>query len=216
MTRIHILGGTGYAGSYIAREAAARGHQVISYSLDAPDSETTGVTYRLGDVLDDDFLASTVDDADVAFGALSPRGELEGDGKLRGIYRKVEELAARRGVRFGAMGGAGSLLVAPDGPKLVDTDALPASAKPEAREMTGVLDDLLSSDKQLDWFLVCPAPMFGASVPGEATGHYRSGGDVILRDDSGDSAISGADLALAVIDEVEHPAHHRQRFTVGH
>lgn len=40
MTRIHVLGGTGYAGSRIVREAAKRGHQVVSYSRSIPDKQT--------------------------------------------------------------------------------------------------------------------------------------------------------------------------------
>lgn len=50
MTRIHVLGGTGYAGSRIVCEAAKRGHQVVSYSRSIPDKQTPGVEYRAGDV----------------------------------------------------------------------------------------------------------------------------------------------------------------------
>src|SRR3546814_18460294 len=72
------------------------------------------------------------------------------------------------------------------------------------------------SPQGVGWFLVSPAIVFGSHAPGDATGHYRVGGDVVLRDDNGVSAISGADLAVAVVAEVEKPVHHRQRFTVAY
>src|SRR3546814_13242114 len=72
------------------------------------------------------------------------------------------------------------------------------------------------SPQGVGWFLVSPAIVFGSHAPGDATGHYRVGGYVVLRDDNGVSAISGADLAVAVVDEVEKPVHHRQRFTVAY
>jgi len=79
-----------------------------------------------------------------------------------------------------------------------------------------VLDDLRASDESLDWFFVSPAGGFGAWVPGEATGVFRVGGDVLLVDANGDSNISGADLALAIVNEIETPAHRRARFTVAY
>ena len=48
------------------------------------------------------------------------------------------------------------------------------------------------------------------------TGHFRLGGDVLLTDENGVSDISGADFALAFVDEIETPAHKGQRFTVAY
>jgi putative NADH-flavin reductase len=53
-------------------------------------------------------------------------------------------------------------------------------------------------------------------APGERTGHFRLGGDQLLRDAQGKSHISMEDFAIAMVDEVEQPAHSRQRFTVGY
>jgi putative NADH-flavin reductase len=72
------------------------------------------------------------------------------------------------------------------------------------------------SDDALDWFFLSPAAVFGAYAPGEAVGTYRVGDDVLLADAEGNSAISGADLADAVVDEIERPAHRRARFTVAY
>ena len=52
--------------------------------------------------------------------------------------------------------------------------------------------------------------------PSTATGAYRRRDDVLITDENGDSEISAADLALAVLDEIEHPTHRRRRFHVAH
>ncbi|WP_428833562.1 NAD(P)-dependent oxidoreductase, partial [Pseudoclavibacter helvolus] len=113
-------------------------------------------------------------------------------------------------------GGAGSLFGAEGGPRLADTDGFPEPVKPEAAEMAGVLDDLRASAPELDWFYVSPAAAFGSWAPGEATGDYRVGGDILLTDANGDSNISGADFAAAILTEIETPAHRRARFGVAY
>jgi putative NADH-flavin reductase len=216
MARIVVLGGTGYAGGNIVAVAAARGHQVLSYSRNLPQTSVAGVDYRTGDITDDALIAAAVEGADVVVSALSPRGALEGVGVLRAVETKIADTAKEAGVRFGVIGGAGSLLVAEGGPALAETDSFPADYKAEAEEMASVLEDLRASDAALDWFFVSPAASFGAWVPGEATGTYRIGGDVLLVDADGNSNISGADLADAVVTEIEQPRHVRARFTVAY
>ena len=79
-----------------------------------------------------------------------------------------------------------------------------------------MLEDLQATPASRDWFFVHPAEIFGVWNPGERTGSYRDGGDVVVRDAEGVSNISGPDLAVAVIDEIETPKHHRERYTVGY
>ena len=52
--------------------------------------------------------------------------------------------------------------------------------------------------------------------PGQRTGKFRLGNDHLLVDATGQSEISVQDYAVAMIDELEHPAHARRRFTVGY
>ena len=69
----------------------------------------------------------------------------------------------------------------------------PATAeafRAEARTKVGVLDALRDAAEDLDWFMVSPAAGYGAYAPGERTGSYRVGGDVLLTDDAGTSFIS--------------------------
>lgn len=214
MAKITILGGTGYAGSNLVKAAASAGHEVTSFSRSRPAEEIEGVTYVSASVLEDGTLEHAIDGADVVVSALAPRGDLEG--RTRGVLAQAAALAAAKGVRFGVVGGAGSLLVTEGGPRLFDTEGFPDAIKPEAAEMAGVLDDLRVSAPELDWFYVSPAAAFGAWAPGEATGEYRIGGDVLLADGNGDSNISGADFAAAIVAEIENPAHRRARFGVAY
>jgi len=214
MARITVLGGTGYAGSHIVREAAARGHDVTSYSRSEPTDRVDGVTYVAASVLDDDVLAEAVSGADVVFETISPRGEMAG--KLEGVVGRLIPLAAQAGVRLGVLGGAGSLRVAPDGPRLVDMGVMPEEILPEVNTGIALLEALQSAPAELAWFYISPAGGFGAFAPGEHTGRYRVEKDVLLTDENGESRLSGEDLAVAVLDEIERPAHHRERFHVAY
>lgn len=217
MTRIHILGGTGYAGRQIVAEAARRGHQVTSFCRSIPTEQTPGVEYRAGDVQDPAYLASVFTDTDVVISALSTRGGLAGEGRMRALVAAEAELAAGHGVRLGVMGGAGSLQAEEGGPRLVDMPDFIEEARPESLEFAGALDSLrANTDDRLDWFLISPAENFGQHAPGTARGHYRVGGDILLRDEEGRSEISAEDIALAIIDEVENPVHRRTRFSVAY
>lgn len=214
MTRISILGGTGYGGGAVVREAARRGHEVLAVSRTAPAAPTPGVTYLTGSVLDDDVLQRAVADADVVFEALSPRGDMAG--RVEGVFDSLLALAREHGTRLGVLGGASSLLVAPDGPRLLDVAPLSPEARPEAELGIEKLAALQHAPDDLDWFYVSPAEEFGAWVPSTQTGRYRTSDDVVLRGPGGTSEISAADLALAVLDEIERPAHRRRRFHVAH
>ena len=214
MAHLTVLGGTGYAGSNIVREAAARGHDVTSFSRTLPDAPVAGVTYLTGTALDRSAVGSAVAGAQVVVVALAPTGELEN--LFEQVVLDIADLAREAGARLGVVGGAGTLLVTPDGPALAETPDYPAQYRGFSRAADGVLRALRSGDPVLDWFVLSPAREFGAYAPGEATGLFRVGGDVLLCDDEGRSRISGADLATALIDEIESPAHVRARFTVAY
>lgn len=212
MSRIAVIGGTGYAGGNIVAEAVDRGHDVVSVARTAPAERQEGVTYVEGSILDPQGLVAQLEGVDTVVVAVAPRGEMAGATRPA-IAQLVDALPGD--VRVGIVGGAGGSLVAPGGPRLVDTD-FPEAFKAEALEMAGVLEDLQATGATHDWFLVHPAGGFGAWNPGERTGAYRDGGDVLVTDDAGESFISGADFGVAVVDEIESPKHVGERFTVGY
>ncbi len=211
---IVVFGGSGYAGGHIVEAAAVRGLDVKCVTRKESATQIAGVTYALGSLLDSGDRSKALEGAEVLIVAVSPRGDMAG--KTRGAIADIALDAERAGVRLGVIGGAGSLLVSEEGPRLFELDDFSEEYRPEAREMTGVLDDLRAHDGPLDWFFISPAAEFGAHSAGEYLGEYRVGGDVLLTDDQGRSAISGADFGVAVVDEIESPVHHRARFTVAY
>lgn len=213
MARITVIGGTGYAGNGVVEAAVARGHEVISYSRNLPEQVRDGVTYRTGSVVEEGMARAAVEGSDVVVVALSPRGDMAGE--VAPTVARLAGIAQAAGVRLGVIGGAGSLQVAPGGPRIVDGD-VPAEVKPEMLEMAEVLADLKASDEALDWFYLSPAGGFGSFAPGETTGEYRLGDDVLVTDADGNSNLSAGDLGLVIVDEIEQPAHRRARFTAAY
>ena len=213
MARIVIIGGTGYVGGHIAAEAASRGHEVVSVSRTEPEGPVDGVAYEHGSVLDLDGLAGALSRADVVVSAISPRGDMADRG-VEALAGLTERLAGT-GTRLGVVGGAMGSLSAPGGPRLWDL-GVPEQYRHEAKVGIDGLDLLQATQPELDWFFVHPPKVFGAWEPGERTGRYRTGGDVVVEAADGSSYISGADFAVAFVDEIENPAHRRDRFTVGY
>lgn len=109
------------------------------------------------------------------------------------------------------VGGAGGQQVCP-GVRLVDTPGFPDWVKPGSLATINALEQL-RQEPSLEWSFLAPS---AEMKPGERTGKFRLGGDQLLVDASGKSYISVQDYAVAMIDELEHPSHLRERFTVGY
>ena len=73
--------------------------------------------------------------------------------------------------------------------------------------------DQLRKEPELEWSYLSPSAEL---KPGPRTGNFRLGNDQLLVDATGKSQISVQDYAVAMIDELERPAHVRRRFTVGY
>jgi putative NADH-flavin reductase len=213
MARIAVLGGTGYGGAAVVSEAARRGHTVTSYSRSEPTEPVDGVRYVTGSVLDESTLADAVHDVDVVFVSLSPRSDMEG--KVEGVVDRLITLADGAGVRLGVLGGVSSVLVEPGGQRVYEAHPPAAEIKSEVDTGLALLAALQDAPASLDWFYVSPPLEFGAWAPVPETGSYRLSDDVLLTAPDGSSRIGAADLALAVVDEIEQHAHPRRRFHVG-
>jgi putative NADH-flavin reductase len=201
--KIALIGASGNAGSRILAELTRRGHSVTALVRHPEKIPTTAnVTAKKADVADQAGLAALLKGHDAAissvhFTASDPK--------------KLIEAARASGVkRYLVVGGAGSLEVAP-GKKLIDTPEFPAIYKAEAAA-GNVFLDLLRQEKELDWTYLSPSALFTA---GERTGKFRLGTDQLLSTEKG-SSISFEDFAIALVDEIEKPAHSRRRFTVGY
>ncbi|WP_410574764.1 NAD(P)-dependent oxidoreductase [Amycolatopsis sp. cmx-4-61] len=214
MKRICVLGGTGYAGGAIAREAAGRGHEVVVFSRKPPAELPPGAKSVTGSALVRADIARAASGADVIVVALAPTGDLETS--FVAVNADIADVARILGARLGVVGGAGSLLTEPGGTKVYETEEFPARFKAFAQASDDVLHELRASDPELDWFVLSPPTGFGHYAPGTATGRFRLGGDVMLKGNDGRAEISGADYAQAFVDEIERPAHRRARFTVAY
>lgn len=213
MARITVLGGSGYTGAALVAEARKRGHEVTSVSRSAPAAPVDGVDYVEGSVLDAGVLDRVTEGRDVVVSAVSPRGDMVG--KVEGVVTDLVSRLAGTPTRLGYIGGASSLLTEEGGPRLWDVskDHVPDEVRPEIETGLNALAQLDESPESLDWFYVSPPEEFGSWLDTSSTGGYTLGGDVLLRNADGTSTISADDLALAIVDEIEAPAHHRKRFT---
>lgn len=212
MTHVSVLGGTGYGGTPVVREALSRGHNVTVLCRSAPIEPIAGVSYVLGTISDRSAIEQATVGADVIIGAISPRGETLGT--LVDGYGEVMTRAVELGARMIVIGGFGSLRYEEGGSRViesVDSLGLPPDHVAEGKEMDRVRQSLMDdAPEHLDWLFVCPAAVFGAyNEPTPPRGTYRVAGDIALFDDEGGSAIEPEDLALAILDEVETPTRHR-------
>ncbi len=205
---VALVGATGNAGSRILAELISRGHSVTAIVRDvARVPSLSDVEAKSGDVLDEAGLAALLKGHDAVISsvhfAVSDPAKLIAAVRTSGVPRYL------------VVGGAGSLELAlgtfPLGLKLIDAPSFPEAYKQEAAAGCSFLD-LLRAETYLDWTFLSPSAMF---VPGERTGKFRLGTDLLLSNEQG-SSISFEDYAVALVDELEKPAHARKRFTVGY
>jgi putative NADH-flavin reductase len=204
MSKIAIIGATGRAGSQLLEEALRRRHTVTAIARNTDKlAARPGVTVKQVDALEADALQQAVSGSDVVISAAHfatlPASAVLGPVKKAGVKRLL------------VVGGAGSLLL-PDGSRVIDSPGFPAEYKAEASAGAAFLD-VLRQEQELDWTFLSPSALFDGT---ERTGQFRLGQDHLLVSDDGQSSISFADFAIAMIDEVETPKHSRQRFTVGY
>ncbi len=209
---IVLIGASGFIGSALRQEALARDHRVTAVVSDPSrlPSEPGLTAVRL-DVLDSERLSAELRGKDAVVSAFSGHAQQD----VRGYYlqglRSIIGAARAAGIRLLLVGGAGSLEVAP-GKQLLDTPEFPAQWKASAEGARDALG-LLRAETELEWTVLSPSALI---EPGPRSGRFRLGGDQLLVGEDGQSRISTADYAAAMIDELEKPQHARRRFTVGY
>jgi uncharacterized protein len=211
--KIALIGATGFIGSALLKEALARTHQVTAL-VAHPDKlvAASNLTPLGTDVLDEAKLATQLKGHDAVISAFSGHAQSNTyDYYLQGIRAIIGAVKRGEVPRLLVVGGAGSLEVAP-GVQVVDSPEFPAAWKASAEGARDALK-LLRQEATLNWTMLSPSALI---APGQRTANFRLGGDQLLIDQQGESKISVEDYALAMIDELENPAHACQRFTIGY
>jgi putative NADH-flavin reductase len=213
--KIALIGATGFVGSAVQAELLSRGHHVTALVRNsAKVTPASGLAVVQADAQNASSVAQAVEGLDAVVSAYNPGWSVPDlhDQFLLGARAIVAGVKSSGVKRLVVVGGAGSLFVAP-GVQLVDTPEFPAEWKQGALAARQALRDL-ATEATLDWTFVSPSIFL---EPGERTGHYRLGSDAPLQAPDGSPArISTADLAVAIVDELEQNKHIRQRFTAGY
>ena len=206
--RIGIIGATGKVGNLVLEEAIERGHDVTAIVRNASKLSNSNINVLEKEIYD--ITAEDLKDLDVvvnAFGA--PLGEEEAHVTAGRVLIDALKGTDTRAI---IVGGAGSLYVdKAQTTKLIDTPEFPEIFVPTAKGQGRNLQDL-EATQGITWTFLSPSADFNAE--GVRTGSYQSGKDNLLVNSNGNSYISYADFAIAILDEIENPQHINERFTV--
>lgn len=205
--KIAVIGANGKAGQAIVEEAVARGHEVTAIVRSAQTSRAQHIlekdlfTLEKQDLMDVEVVVS-------AFGAFTPETLPQHTTSLEHLATLLEHTS----IRLMVVGGAGSLYVDEDRTLfLYQTADFPADYLPLAEAMSQGLANLRKK-KNVNWTYISPAADFEVDYP--KTGEYLLAGEVFTVNEKGESQISYADYAMAMLDEIETGKHYQQRISV--
>jgi putative NADH-flavin reductase len=216
MKEIVLIGASGFVGSAILKEALDRGHKVTAL-VRHPEKITAlhkNLVVKQGDVSLSETVTGVCKGADTVISAYNPGWKNPDIARETTTgYRAILDGVRKSGVkRLLVVGGAGSLFISP-GKRLMDAGIIPESFLPAVKALADFYLNDLKEEKIIDWVFFSPA---GIIEPGLRTGKFRLGKDDMVVNEKGESKISVQDYAVAMIDELEKPAHHKERFTIGY
>ena len=206
--KVVLYGATGRAGRPILSELLQRGHQVIAIAR-RPEGLPADVERVQDDLSDVERITAQIAGADAVVSAYAPPRH-DTDQLVAVTQRLISATRQAAGPRLVVVGGCGSLEIAP-GVTVLASGHWPEAYVPIAVSHTKAFAALRESG--INWTYFSP-PMF--ITPGERTGKFRLGGDSLIKDAEGKSRVSFEDYAIALVDELEKPAHERARFTIGY
>ena len=218
--KIALIGVTGFVGQHVLREALERGHTVTGFARNLDKILDQHNLHKVTLDLLGDSLATglALSGHDVVVYAYNPKRQSKDpdifEQHVRGHKALLAAMPFSNVKRLLCVGGAASLKL-PGGVEFLDSDRFPEQFndfKPSIRG-TRELYYLLKDHPELDWVFLAPSSVL---FDGTRTGSYRVGTDYLLFDEAGVSTISLQDYAVAMLDELEKPVHHQQRFTVGY
>ena len=216
MANVLLIGATGFVGSAVLNELVSRGHKVTAVVRNiekVAKSELVDVVKE--DVANVEAIAKLAEGKDAIISAYNP-GWTNPDiaALITENYPKILSAAKKSGVeRLLIVGGAGTLFCAP-GLRVVDSGAIPEEIMGGVRPLGDFDLNTLMNENDIDWVFFSPAGVFDQE--GKKTGNYRLGKDDLIVDAEGNSHISVQDYADAMVNELEKPAHHKERFTIGY
>ena len=216
MANVLLIGATGFVGSAVLNELVSRGHKVTAVARNVEKvakSELVDVVKE--DVANVDAIAKLAEGKDAIISAYNP-GWTNPDiaTLISETYPKILSAAKKSGVeRLLIVGGAGTLFCAP-GLRVVDSGAIPEEIMGGVRPLGDFYLNTLMNENEIDWVFFSPAGVFDQQ--GKKTSNYRLGKDDLIVDAEGNSHISVQDYADAMVNELEKPAHHKERFTIGY
>jgi putative NADH-flavin reductase len=217
MANVVLIGATGFVGSAVLNELLSRGHKVTAVVRNAAKlPKNDNLTAVEEDVANVDAIANIAKGKDAVISAYNPGwGNPDIKRLTEENYPKIVEAVKKSGVgRLLIVGGAGTLFVKP-GLRVVDSGAIPAEIMDGVRSLGDFYLNNLMKEQDLDWVFFSPAGVFDEK--GERTGKFRLGKDDLIVDAAtGASHISVQDYAVAMVDELEKTAHHKERFTIGY
>lgn len=205
--KIAVICANGKAGRQIVKEAVARNMDVTAVVRGDNQTETEKALKK--DLFD--LTASDLQGYDVvidAFGAWTEDTLPQHSTSLKHLC----DILSGIDIRLLVVGGAGSLYVNPEHTVQVsDGPDFPDIFKPLAAAMAKALSELRQRN-DVKWTYLSPAGDFQAD--GERTGKYILAGEELTLNAKGESVISYADYAIAMIDEAENGNHIQQRISV--
>ena len=205
--KIAVVCANGKAGQLIVKEALSRGLDVTAVVRGGNRTEASQVIQK--DLYD--LTAADLKGFDVvvdAFGDWTEDTLPQHSTSLKHLC----DILSGTDVRLLVVGGAGSLYVNPEHTaQVMDGPDFPAVLKPLATHMGKALAERRERS-DLKWTYVSPAGDFQAE--GERTGKYILGGEELTLNGRGESVISYADYAIAMVDEAVSGGHIRQRISV--
>lgn len=218
---IVLLAATGRAGRTLLNELVSRGHDVTAVVRDLeklPEDLPATVRPVLDDLSSVERLREIVAGADAVVSAYGPpssdpryTSDITYTDQLVGVTERLIQAVGEAGAgRLVVVGGCGSLDFSP-GVTVLASGHWPAPYVAIATSHTKAFAALRASS--INWTYFSP-PM--SITLGERTGKFRLGGDDLIRDAEGKSRVSFEDYAVALVDELEKPAHERARFTIGY
>ena len=202
--KIAVVAANGKAGKLIVKEAVERGHDVTAFVRGENKTEAEKALVKNAMELTSEDLAGfdTVVDA---VGAWTP----DTVSAITDVAMHLADVLSGTNTRLVIVGGAGSLYVDSEHTKTVlDVTPFPEAALPVVRTH----GKMLRGRNDVRWTYVSPAGDFQAD--GERTGEYQLGGEELLLNAAGESTISYADYAIAMVDEIESGDHVHQRISV--